>query len=142
MDYRKFIITTAKKNESMRAFAYRMSNSSNVITASVREAWWPFGENKPQQQPAAKAPQQTKVDPNKKVFIIFTFDKKTDTMHVTQDGREIVTFKGEDAWGKAIDFFKRKFVRKELLPQMTHFLFTGKKGLIDISGDFKLSNRG
>ena len=139
MDYREIIAFTARSNESMRAFAYRMSNNSNVVTASLqREAFWPFSGDK--QAPAKPAAPAAKPAPNQKTFIIFSFDKQTDTMHVTQNGQEIVTFRGEDAWGKAIEFFKRKFVRKELNPQTTHFLFTGKKGLIDISSDFAMSS--
>jgi len=141
MDYRKIIAFEARKNESMRAFAYRMSNNSNIVTASLqREAFWPFSGDKAKPQVPAKPVAPAKPNPNQKTFIIFSFDKQTDTMHVTQNGQEIITFKGEDAWGKAIDFFKRKFVRKELNPQTTHFLFTGKKGLIDISSDFAMSS--
>ncbi len=119
MDYHKNIISLARRNETVRAFANRML--SNTITAqAVMERINPVD--------------QSKAMP--KVSIVFTFDKENDTMHATRDGKEIAVFHGDSAWGEAIKHFKTLFVRRELDPKNTQFLFTGRKGLIDISGDF------
>ncbi len=138
MDYRKIIASMARQNETVRAYAFRMAKSDNIVKASVVVGFWPFSND--DKKPAA--PQEpAKFNPNQKNFFVFTFDKKTDIMHVTHNGREIISFRGEEAWGKAIDFFKRKFFRKELDPKTTHFLYTGKKGLIDISSDFAMAGQ-
>lgn len=138
MDYREVIASKARSNETIRAFAYRMSKSNKVVTASYVKAFWPFSkEDKQSPQPQQSQPKP----PAGKTFIIFTFDKKADIMHVSKNGQEIVSFRGEDAWGKAISFFKRKFMQGELDPKTTHFLYTGKKGMIDISSDFALSGK-
>lgn len=139
MDYRKIIISLARRNETVRAFAYRMAKSDNIVSASVIQAWSPFSND--QKKPAAPTSEPAKFNPNQKNFFVFTFDKVNDTMKVTHNGREIVSFRGEEAWGKAIDFFKRKFIRKELDPTTTHFLYTGKKGLVDISEDFAMAGK-
>jgi hypothetical protein len=135
MDYRTVIASKARSNETVRSFAYRTARSNNFVTASVLAGWWPSSKDNKQPQP--NKPQA----PVGKNFIIFNFDKKSDTMHVSQNGSEIISFRGEDAWGKAIDYFKRKFVRKELDPKTTHFLYQGNKGMIDISSDFAMAGR-
>jgi len=133
MDYRKSIVRLARQKETVRAFAFRAAKSNNIVNAGVVVGFWPFTEK--QESPTEP---ENKTDPNKS-FFVFTFDKDTDIMHVSKEGREVVSFKGHDAWGDALNYFKRLFVNKQLDPKSTHFLYTGKKGLVDISNDFAMA---
>lgn len=111
MNYRKIIAEKVRSKETVRAFAHRIS--LRIVTAAVRIS---SGNQ-----------------------IMFNFDKKNDTMTVTENGAEVLRLQGEESWGKALDYFKRKIHRKELDPKKTQFLFVGEKGTFDISKEFQLA---